>query len=44
MTNEVVVGRRGEVRKLTGQSQRRYLSGNLSVLLFEALPKGEKKE
>ncbi|MCP4171650.1 MAG: hypothetical protein GY758_12855 [Fuerstiella sp.] len=44
MTNEVVVGRRGEIRKLTGQSQLPYLLGNLSILPFEALPKDERKE
>ncbi len=43
MTNEVVVGRRGEIRKLTGQSQLPYLIGNLSILPFEALPKGDQK-
>ncbi|MEO1981485.1 MAG: hypothetical protein ABGZ23_23465 [Fuerstiella sp.] len=43
MSNEVVVGRRGEIRKLTGQSQLPYLIGNLSILPFEALPKGNQK-
>jgi hypothetical protein len=44
MTNQVVVGRRGEIRKLTGESQLPYLIGNLSILPFEALPKGEQQE
>jgi len=44
MTNELVVGRQGQIRKLTGQSQLPYLIGNLSILPFEALPKGDQKE
>lgn len=43
-TNQLVLGRSGTIRSLTGQSQLPYLLGNLSILPFEALPNGERKE
>lgn len=42
-SNELVVGRTGEIKSLTGESQLPYLMGNLSLLPFEALPDGSQK-
>ncbi len=42
-SNELVVGRTGEIKSLTGESQLPYLMGNLSLLPFEALPNENQK-
>lgn len=42
-SHDMTVGLKGNILKLSGQSQIPYLLGNLSILPFEPLPKGTKK-
>ena len=43
-SSELVVGRDGEIKRMTGDSQLPYLLGNLSLLVFESLPSGDQKQ
>lgn len=43
-TNQLVVTRKGQIKKLEGQSQVPYLIGNVCLLPFEMLPKDGKTE